>query len=129
MLRWSIVFLIVSLIAGLFGFTEIAGRQKIYFKGKPTPGTTFTDSGLTLNSGYADYNTARQIRGYSDSTPGTQGCSSINNLNVDGLYSFHSGGVNVLRGDGSVTFLRDSTAPGVLAAMITRSAGESLQQN
>lgn len=25
MLRWSILFLIISLVAGLFGFTEIAG--------------------------------------------------------------------------------------------------------
>jgi prepilin-type N-terminal cleavage/methylation domain-containing protein/prepilin-type processing-associated H-X9-DG protein len=111
-------------------FAEIAGRQQIYFKGRPLPGTlTTTPRGYTLNSAYADYNTARQIRGYSDSTPAAQGCSSINNLNVDGLYSFHPGGVNILRGDGSVSFLRESTSPGIVAAMITRNGGESLQAN
>jgi prepilin-type processing-associated H-X9-DG protein len=57
------------------------------------------------------------------------GCSSINVSNVNGLYSFHPGGVNVLLGDGSVRYLRDSTSPGVLAAMITRNGGEALSSN
>lgn len=110
-------------------FAEIAGRQKIYFRGKPTPGTTLLDGGLTLNSAWPDYNTARRIRGYSDAVPGAQGCSSINNLNVDGLYSFHTNGVNILRGDGSVSFLKQTTAPGVVAALITRSGGEALNSD
>ncbi len=120
-------------------FGEIAGRQKIYYKGRPNPGMTLgADQGLTLNSAWADYNTARRIKGYDASLaaplplgvaepPG--GCSSINVSNVNGLYAFHTGGVNVLRGDGSVTFLRDTTSPGILAAFITRSGGESLQPN
>jgi len=109
-------------------FGEIAGRQQVYFKGKKF-GTSFADGGLTLNSAWPDYNTARRIRGYSDTIPYAQGCSSINVLNVDGLYAFHPGGVNVLRGDGSVSFLRDTTAPAVLAAMLTRTGGEALQPN
>jgi uncharacterized membrane protein YtjA (UPF0391 family) len=32
MLRWSIVFLIVALLAGLFGFTEIAGPSYLIAK-------------------------------------------------------------------------------------------------
>lgn len=32
MLRWSIVFLIVALVAGLFGFTEIAGPSYLIAK-------------------------------------------------------------------------------------------------
>ena len=55
------------------------------------------------------------------------GCSSINVSNVNGLYAFHPSGVNILLGDGSVRFLRESTSPGVLAAMITRNGGEPLQ--
>jgi prepilin-type N-terminal cleavage/methylation domain-containing protein/prepilin-type processing-associated H-X9-DG protein len=110
-------------------FAEIAGRQKVYFKGQQHPGSSFTDGGLTLNCSWPDYNISRQIRGYSDSVPYAQGCSSINNLNVDGMYSFHPGGVNILRGDGSVSYLRQTTAPGIVAALITRSGGETLAPN
>jgi prepilin-type N-terminal cleavage/methylation domain-containing protein/prepilin-type processing-associated H-X9-DG protein len=119
-------------------FSEIAGRQKVYYKGRPNPGSTLLDGGLTLNCAWADYNTARQIRGYDSSVAAPlplgvaeppAGCSSINVSNVNGLYSFHPGGVNVLLGDGSVRYLRDSTSPGVLAAMITRNGGEALSSN
>jgi prepilin-type processing-associated H-X9-DG protein len=39
------------------------------------------------------------------------------------MYSFHIGGVNVARGDGSVAFLRSIVAPTAIAALLTR-AGE-----
>jgi prepilin-type N-terminal cleavage/methylation domain-containing protein/prepilin-type processing-associated H-X9-DG protein len=119
-------------------FAEIAGRQKVYYMGRPNGGASLTDGGLTLNCGWADYNTARQIRGYSASVAAPlpagvleppAGCSSINVSNVNGLYAFHPGGVNILLGDGSVRFLRESASPGVLAAMITRNGGEALQAN
>lgn len=32
MLRWSIVFLVVALLAGLFGFTEVAGTSWLLAK-------------------------------------------------------------------------------------------------
>jgi prepilin-type N-terminal cleavage/methylation domain-containing protein len=114
-------------------FGEIAGRQKVYYMGRPNQGVSLTDGGLTLNVAWADYNTARQIRGYSTTAPAPlpagvleppAGCSSINISNVNGLYSFHTGGVNILRGDGAVTYLKDSTTPSVLAAMLTRKGGE-----
>ncbi len=125
-------------LSNTIAFGEIAGRQKVYYKGKPTAGSTLTDGGLTLNSAWADYNTARQIHGYDTSLaaltqPATEppaGCGgSINVSNVNGLYSFHTGGVNMLLGDGSVRFMRDSTTPGTLAAMITRDGGEVFQDN
>ena len=40
------------------------------------------------------------------------------------MYGFHTAGINVLRGDGSVQFLQESIAPGVLAAMVSRAGGE-----
>jgi prepilin-type processing-associated H-X9-DG protein len=40
------------------------------------------------------------------------------------LTSRHPGGVNVVFADGSVRFLKDSTAPVPLAALCTRSTGE-----
>jgi len=116
-------------------FTEIAGRQKVYYRGRPNPGNSLTDgsNGLTLNCAWADYNTSRQIRGYNAGLASplpvgtlepTAGCASINVSNVNGIYSFHTGGANSLFGDGSVRFLREAAPAQVVAAMITRDGGE-----
>ena len=117
-------------------FGELAGRQKLYFRGQATPGTTLTAvvapntvPGLTLNSFYGDHNTAREIRSYSGAninTPNQIGCSAINVYNENGLYSFHTGGIQVAMGDGSVTFLSQSVSATVYAALITRDGGETV---
>ncbi len=44
-----------------------------------------------------------------------------------GFSSFHPGGCNFLMGDGSVHFLEESIEVGILAAMTTRSDGETLE--
>jgi prepilin-type N-terminal cleavage/methylation domain-containing protein/prepilin-type processing-associated H-X9-DG protein len=120
-------------------YTELAGRQTIYWNGRKT-------SALTLNASWADYNISRQLFGFNTGAtfpypagylPGTSptslsaivGCQMINALNESGMYSFHTGGVNALMGDGSVRFIQQSAAPGALAAMITRDGGETIQSN
>lgn len=111
-------------------FGELAGRQKLYFRGKPTPGTTLTDGGLTLNSFYGDANAAREIRSYlgaNIATPAAGGCSPINVYNENGLYSFHVGGIQNAMGDGSVQFVSESISVTVLAALVTRDGGEVAQ--
>ncbi len=114
-------------------FTEIAGRQKVYYKGRPNQGGSLTDGGLTLNCAWADYNTARQIRGYNAGLASplpvgtlepTAGCAAINVSNVNGIYSFHSGGAQAVMGDGSVRFIREGISAQAIAAMITRDGGE-----
>jgi prepilin-type N-terminal cleavage/methylation domain-containing protein/prepilin-type processing-associated H-X9-DG protein len=119
-------------------FGEIAGRQKLYYKGRPNLGSTLLDGGQTLNSAWSDLNTSREIRGYStsqaaplpvgQSQPGA-GCSTINVSNQNGLYSFHIGGVNILWGDGSVRFLRATTDANILAFMILRSDGQTFNDD
>ncbi len=116
-------------------FGELAGRQKLYFRGAPTPGNTFTTIvapntlvGLTLNSFYGDHNTAREIRTYLGADPNRAnqpGCSTVNVYNENGLFSFHPGGAQVAMGDGSVTFISESISPVVYAAIITRDGGET----
>lgn len=110
-------------------FLEIAGKQKVYFRGKPLPGTSLLDNGLTLNSYYGDINTARDIQSYSGAsaaTPEQAGCSSINTLNGNAPYSFHSGGVNVAMGDGSVIYVSESVSATVLVGLLTRDGGETV---
>ncbi len=114
-------------------FTEIAGRQKVYYKGRPNMGGSLLDGGLTLNCAWADYNTSRQIRGYNAGLTAplpagvlepTAGCAAVNVSNVNGIYSFHTGGAVAVMGDGSVRFIREGVAAQVIAAMITRDQNE-----
>jgi len=116
---------------------EIAGKQERYFMGKLVPASVvdgINDRGVSgepihLNSFWGDWNTARRIQGYSgaDATiPSQAGCSAINILNRDGIYSMHPGGAMVVRADGSVSFLSSETAANIVVAMITRDSGENL---
>ncbi len=92
-------------------------------------GDTSVDSAPT--GVWANPGTALTIGGWSPpdashpngSTPGPV---SMNGWNKNELYSFHSGGVNVVMGDGSVRFLRESTSLAVIIALVTRSSGEVL---
>jgi prepilin-type N-terminal cleavage/methylation domain-containing protein/prepilin-type processing-associated H-X9-DG protein len=70
------------------------------------PGTALTVGGCNLSDG---------------STPGP---IAVNCTNINELYSFHSGGVNILLGDGSVRFLRDSVKLELIIALVTRAYGE-----
>jgi prepilin-type N-terminal cleavage/methylation domain-containing protein len=116
---------------------EIAGKQDRYFMGKLVPNSVtdgISDRGVSgepihLNSFWGDWNTARRINGYSgaDATqPSLPGCTAINVLNRDGMYSMHPGGVMVVRADGSVAFLNAETAANIVVAMITRDGGENV---
>jgi hypothetical protein len=119
---------------------ETAGRQMIYLKGKPTPNPARTPNPYPgARNAWADAAWGVLVRG-SDPTTGIvgAGCCVINCTN-DGppgaspgeyeIYGFHSGGVMGLRGDGSVQFMRDSMAPGVLGALISAKGGEVFQEN
>jgi prepilin-type N-terminal cleavage/methylation domain-containing protein len=102
---------------------EDAGRLAVYVRGQVI-GTA------PLNAAWADYNIKVVVDGTSGTTyQGGTGCCVVNCTNVDEIYAFHTSGANALRGDGSVFFLRDSIAPGVLAALITYAGGEVLPGN
>ena len=132
--KWKIKFAdVTDGLSNTICFAECAAKQKLYYRGKPTGANTFTASvtfagaGLVLNSYYGDHNIARQIRGYSGANLNDiyeAGCSSINIVNENGLYSFHVGGVQVALGDGSVRFLSENMSSTILAGMITRDGGE-----
>lgn len=116
-------------------FVEIAGKQGAWFNGRniATPFTYYN-----LNSFYGDWNIARHVRGLNSgivpnsppgsNTNGAQGCSVINVFNANNPYAFHSGGVQVVRGDGSVTFLSQATSNQVFVALLSRDGGEVVAQ-
>ncbi|MBU6293856.1 MAG: DUF1559 domain-containing protein [Planctomycetes bacterium] len=65
--------------------------------------------------------------GGSQTTTATQPTRTraFNCTNNSEAYSFHSGGMNVVMGDGSCRFLRESITIGQFVALLTRDAGEA----
>jgi prepilin-type N-terminal cleavage/methylation domain-containing protein len=114
---------------------ESAGRHQVYSRGRRpvnpnTPGT----AGWSLNGGYSDVNNAIQIRGFDNLGLSMHGgCCAVNCTNGGStaayqLFSFHPGGVNILRCDASVSLLSESTATGVIGALSTRAGGEVVNE-
>jgi prepilin-type N-terminal cleavage/methylation domain-containing protein len=65
------------------------------------------------------------LAGYPPGGTAPPGPCVVNCNNFSQLYSFHPGGALVVRGDGSVTMVRDGTTAQVVAAMVTRAGGET----
>jgi len=101
---------------------EDAGRPNLFQQGKGT--AVITADG----HGWADPDGGFSIDGVVPGTLGTAwatgGTCVINCTNDSEFYSFHTGGINVSMADGSVRFLRQSTAAATLAALVTRDAGD-----
>jgi prepilin-type processing-associated H-X9-DG protein len=57
------------------------------------------------------------------------GPCAINCSNVEGMYAFHSGGAQAVFGDGSVRFLRQDLSTLLLARLVTRAGGETVDWN
>lgn len=103
--------------------TEIAGRQQTYAKGKAVTGAFGVAPSWQLNAAWGDFNTNRLLTGY-DTTGLAVGCNCINANNFNSIYSFHTSGTNAAMGDGAVRFIRDTIAPAIVAAAITRQGEE-----
>ena len=119
--------------------TESAGRPDVYRNGKKV--VTATGNNRVNGGGWCRPATELfLLRGSSAdglTFPGPNAINVTNGevlgsyphpfYNTDGtghIYAFHTGGANTLYGDGSVRFLKASTNIGVLAAAVTRNAGE-----
>jgi len=124
-------------LSNTFCFIELAGKQRRFFNGVAIPGgfepggivPPNTVGGLTLNSSWVDWNSARHPRGLAGTdrlAPNLPGCSVINIYNENNPYSFHGAGVQVVRGDGSVTFVNSTIATNVFTALVTRDGSETL---
>jgi prepilin-type N-terminal cleavage/methylation domain-containing protein len=112
---------------------ESAGRHQVYSKGhRPVTPNTPGSAGWSLNAGSFDYNSAIRLRGGSaDGLIQDGGCNVINNRNVwstatSQFYAFHPGGCQVVRADGSVQFLPETTNVIIVAALVTRAGGEAV---
>jgi hypothetical protein len=114
---------------------ESSGRHQVYSKGnKPVMPNTPGAAGWSLNAGSFDYNGAILLHGYSaDGLSVDGGCCVVNCRNVRSagrsqFYGFHPGGCQVVRADGSVQFLPETTNVTVVAALVTRAGSEAIAQ-
>ncbi len=75
-------------------------------------------------------NDLEAVRG-TDAATGTadKGSCAINCTNNGETYAFHPGGANVLLGDGSVIFLRDTTDTRAYARLVSVAGGETANPN
>jgi prepilin-type N-terminal cleavage/methylation domain-containing protein/prepilin-type processing-associated H-X9-DG protein len=104
---------------------EAAARPVVYRVGRPQPAATNNQG-----QGWIDSDGAFSLDGAS-ADGNTEGCGPangciypMNKKNDNEPYSFHTGGVNVVLGDGSVRFVRETVSLATFAALCTRSAGE-----
>jgi prepilin-type N-terminal cleavage/methylation domain-containing protein/prepilin-type processing-associated H-X9-DG protein len=102
-------------------FSEQAGRPTLYYAGK-IPDPTIQ----VQNAIWACHDNAIKVAG-SDST-GTTGSNGgpcvVNCNNVSDVYSFHTGGANVLMCDGSVRFVQQNISAATLVYMLTAQGDE-----
>ena len=109
-------------------FSEDAGRPGLYLAGKLIPVGSLVpgyNNGMPTvgsegsGSGWADYNSEY-------STDGDFSKQHTNWSNNNETYAFHPGGANHVFADGSVHFVKATTAPSVFTALISYNGGEIL---
>ncbi len=133
-------------LSNTIAVVEDAGRPDLFIGTvkQPFPTPASTTGGLPDKSSYGG-NT--QLNGYVSGAgwgqPRNQiivggwnkaantyfGTTMINGTNSQEAYSFHTGGANVLFGDGSVRFLRDSITAEAFVSFVTKSAGDIPSEN
>ena len=106
--------------------TEIAGRPNLYVRGQ-RQGVDTLQAGW---SAWAGLNSMALLAYANDGrTPATVGAPNtwtcvVNCNKNQAIYSFHTGGANVLLLDGSVQFLSANTEVDTVYALVTRDGGE-----
>ena len=110
---------------------EDAGQNQWWIMGrfygaKPDNYSVGGEAGAWANPG-----THLSIAGVNPANVGTSnpllpGDCAVNCANGNEIYSFHTGGANVLMGDGSVRLLKAQTSVNIVIPLLTRSGGEVL---
>jgi len=100
--------------------TEDAARPELWRVGTQVVG------GKTSPAGWAVPEHEITVSGWRVNGTGTTGGGpcAMNCTNENEIYSFHRGGANAVFADGSVHFLRNSTANYIIAALVTRAGDE-----
>ncbi len=100
---------------------ECSGRPHTWVAGKQTVTSAGTTGAWANNTN--DINVEGSEPGGTATNTATA-IAPLNNTNSGEIYSFHTGGSNIVMGDGSVRFLRQSVKLRALVIMCTRAGGE-----
>ena len=107
---------------------EIAGRPEIWMGGKKQASNPAYPLGVP-GGGWGDpLNGEHWMKGSSEDGLTQPGLCVINCRNDQALYSFHTGGVNVAMGDGSVRFIPKSINLLTFAYQVTSQRGEVIPE-
>jgi len=99
---------------------ESAGRNQLW-----QMGTMVATSGPS--GAWANPTTEIVVSGFNIPTRTIPGACAVNCTNDNEVYSFHTGGANVVFGDGSVRFMPATVGIDLLIALTTRATGEVVQ--
>ena len=108
---------------------ESAGGPTQYRLGRVDPAVTQTNDTQMWadHRNYSIFDGCDPANGDTYSTvTAANATAAVNCTNAAEPYAMHPGGVNILRADGSVMFVRSTVTVGVVAALITRAGGEVL---
>ncbi len=107
-----------------FLLVEVAGRNQHWIQRQLQPAPIPGEGGT-----WANPRNGIVSQGFDPANPAAAiGPCGINCTNFSEIYSFHSGGANVLFADGSVHFMSETAPFYVVASLRTRNAGENVPQ-
>ncbi len=111
-------------------FMECSAGPQLYRLGRPVGGTTSNTQMWADHRNYSTLNGSNPATGVSDDNTSTRSVRTlaINGNNDSEPFSLHPQGINMLRADGSVYFLKNTVSVGLVAALITRDQGELLPE-
>jgi prepilin-type N-terminal cleavage/methylation domain-containing protein/prepilin-type processing-associated H-X9-DG protein len=119
-------------LSNTLALVEDAGRPEHWIVGRvPGPATSYPGggnaaviNGRVTGAGWADPANDVPIHGFSKDGLSAPGMCPMNCTNNNEAYSFHPTGSNVLFGDGSVRFVRETITIHAFAALVTCQGGE-----
>ena len=113
-------------LSNTFFMVEDAGKPDLFRVGRRVPNIAAQDTIWSNFQNNIGLSGASSATGEFTTNPADGKCA-VNCTNDSEIYSFHSGGANVVMMDGSVRFLRQTTDITIVAALLTKEGGETLQ--
>jgi len=111
-------------------FMECSAGPALYRLGRPVGGVTNNTQMWADHRNFSAFDGTNPANGVTDDLASNTSLRTlaINGTNDSEPFSLHPGGVNILKADGSVYFLKNGVSIGIVAALITREEGELLPE-
>jgi prepilin-type N-terminal cleavage/methylation domain-containing protein/prepilin-type processing-associated H-X9-DG protein len=121
-------------LSNTIAVVESAGRPQLYVMGQPrndlvlsdesNPDESTESKGRVTGAPWAQPRNQVKIAGWNVTQQNFGGPCMINCTNSEEVYSFHTGGANLVFGDGAVRFLTSNISADTFISLVTKSAGD-----